>query len=75
MEAIGVLEELLKIKKANFGTNSREVTIKCVFILIVHEIMQTAMWNMQHTSSLLSEERGCQQCIGLAEEVRRTMWK
>ena len=29
MEAIGVLEELLKIKKMNFGTNSREVSGNC----------------------------------------------
>ena len=29
IEAIGVLEELLKIKKMNFGTNSREFTRSC----------------------------------------------
>ena len=29
IEAIGVLEELLKVKKVNFGTNSREFTRSC----------------------------------------------
>jgi hypothetical protein len=29
IEAIGVLEELLKIKKINFGTNSRQFTKSC----------------------------------------------
>lgn len=29
IEAIGVLEELLKIKKLNFGTNSRQFTRSC----------------------------------------------
>jgi hypothetical protein len=29
IEAIGVLEELLKIKKLNFGTNSRQFTKSC----------------------------------------------
>lgn len=29
IEAIGILEELLKIKKANFGTNSKEFTKSC----------------------------------------------
>ena len=29
IEAIGVLEELLKIKKMNFGTNSKEFTRSC----------------------------------------------
>ena len=29
IEAIGVLEELLKIKKVNFGTNSRQFTKSC----------------------------------------------
>jgi len=29
IEAIGVLEELLKIKKMNFGTNSRQFTRSC----------------------------------------------
>ena len=29
IEAIGVLEELLKIKKMNFGTNSRQFTKSC----------------------------------------------
>ena len=29
IEAIGVLEELLKVKKLNFGTNSREFTRSC----------------------------------------------
>jgi len=29
IEAIGVLEELLKIKKIKFGTNSREFTRSC----------------------------------------------
>lgn len=29
IEAIGVLEELLKIKKMNFGTNSKQFTKSC----------------------------------------------
>ena len=29
IEAIGVLEELLKIKKINFGSNSRQFTKSC----------------------------------------------
>ena len=29
IEAIGVLEELLKIKKLNFGTNSKQFTKSC----------------------------------------------
>ena len=29
VEAIGILEELLKIKKTHFGTNSREFTKTC----------------------------------------------
>jgi len=29
IEAIGVLEELLKIKKINFGTNSKQFTKSC----------------------------------------------
>ena len=29
IEAIGVLEELLKVKKLNFGTNSKEFTRSC----------------------------------------------
>jgi hypothetical protein len=46
VEAIGILEELLRIKKINFGINSKEVRNKGLRsnnVLIVYQIMQTVM--------------------------------
>ena len=65
MEAIGVLEELLKIKKMHFGTNSREVRAfyDNVWILtspLVYSFMQITLRNMQHPCSVLFEEGGHQ---------------
>ena len=45
MEAIGILEELLRIKKINFGINSKEVRNKLSnhYVVIVYQIMQTVV--------------------------------
>ena len=45
MEAIGILEELLRIKKINFGINSKEVRNKLLRhkVVIVYQIMQTVV--------------------------------
>ncbi len=62
VEAIGILEELLRIKKINFGINSKDVrknNFYQLFSIIVHEILQATMRNLQYFSSLLLEEGGC----------------
>jgi len=62
VEAIGILEELLRIKKINFGINSKDVrknNFHQLSSIIVHEILQATMRNLQYFSSLLLEEGGC----------------
>lgn len=76
MEAIGVLEQLLKIKKAYFGTNSREVIIsRFLSSCLVHEDLQIALWDLQYSCCVLFEERGFKFSPWFAEEVRRIVWK
>lgn len=62
VEAIGILEELLKIKKMHFGTNSKEVIAITIltFLVLVYKIMQTTLRDMQHIGCVLPEERRCQ---------------
>jgi hypothetical protein len=45
VEAIGILEEILRFKKQHFGINSKEVSVTqaITYSQIVHEVMQTAL--------------------------------
>ena len=61
VEAIGIIEELLRIKKINFGINSKEVRKKYLskplfVMIIVHQIVQAVVRDLQHFGRLLSEE-------------------
>ena len=53
VEAIGILENLLKIKKENFGTNSRQFTKSCKQLCEICNILAVYYLKKEDVNSAL----------------------